>query len=329
MADIEYTPGVDPDESESATFGSALGRFINVVGALASLALIGGVGVWGYKLVMRDVSGVPVVRAIEGPMRVQPDNPGGEPADHLGLAVNTVAAKGTAAPTADRLLLAPRPVGLTDEDKPMGELNPSDDEELASASTDKAAGTDDGDVTESQVQALVDQLVAGIDPVAGAEKPEDAAETRVVAKVVRPEPLKPADAGDQLKPQPAVLSGPGLPRSLRPVLRPARAEGTVKTTGKTGAAEAEVDPASLPAGTRLAQLGAFESPEIARTEWDRLNTRFEDYLGDKKRVIQKASSGGRTFYRLRAMGFADLSAARRFCSVLVAEKADCIPVTTR
>ena len=46
-------------------------------------------------------------------------------------------------------------------------------------------------------------------------------------------------------------------------------------------------------------------------------------------MIQEAESGGRTFYRLRALGFDDLSDARRFCSVLVAENADCIPVTAR
>ena len=91
----------------------------------------------------------------------------------------------------------------------------------------------------------------------------------------------------------------------------------------------EVAADTLPAGTRLAQLGAFESPEVAREEWARLNVKFEDYLEDKDRVIQKAESGGRTFYRLRAMGFDDLNDARRFCSVLVAENADCIPVTTR
>jgi hypothetical protein len=45
--------------------------------------------------------------------------------------------------------------------------------------------------------------------------------------------------------------------------------------------------------------------------------------------VQKASSGGRVFYRLRAMGFDDLGDARRFCSALVAENADCIPVVTR
>ena len=60
-----------------------------------------------------------------------------------------------------------------------------------------------------------------------------------------------------------------------------------------------------------------------------LNARFGDYLAGKRRLIQEASSGGRTFYRLRALGFDDLSDARRFCSALVAEGADCIPVVTR
>ena len=85
----------------------------------------------------------------------------------------------------------------------------------------------------------------------------------------------------------------------------------------------------IPAGTRLSQLGAFDSPEVARKEWDRLSARFGDYMDGKQRVIQKAQSGGRTFYRLRAIGFADLNDARRFCSALVAERADCIPVTSK
>ena len=85
----------------------------------------------------------------------------------------------------------------------------------------------------------------------------------------------------------------------------------------------------MPAGTRLAQLGAFDSEEVAREQWDQMNQQFGVYLSDKRRVIQRATSGGRVFYRLRAMGFEDIADARRFCSALVAENADCIPVVTR
>ena len=74
-----------------------LGTITNWAGAAVSLALIVGIGVWGYKMLARDVSGVPVVRAASGkPMRVQPEDPGGSPAMHQGLAVNRVAADGTA-----------------------------------------------------------------------------------------------------------------------------------------------------------------------------------------------------------------------------------------
>ena len=60
-----------------------LGTITNWAGAAVSLALIVGIGVWGYKMLARDVSGVPVVRAASGkPMRVQPEDPGGSPAMH-------------------------------------------------------------------------------------------------------------------------------------------------------------------------------------------------------------------------------------------------------
>ena len=73
-------------------------RLINIAGGVSSIALILGLAIWGYRLAVRDVHGIPVVRAIEGPMRIAPDNPGGEIAAHQGLAVNDVPAVGTAAP---------------------------------------------------------------------------------------------------------------------------------------------------------------------------------------------------------------------------------------
>ncbi len=313
--------------------GAGIGRLINVVGAVASLALVAGVGYWGYKLVMRDVSGVPVVRAVEGPMRIQPESPGGTPADHQGLAVNTVAAVGSAAPPADRLILAPRPVSLTDEDAPMGELKPT-----------KAVHVVEEEITNQEAAELrqnaVDSLVAEL----GEEntQPEIAQPEGVqVASLVMPEEepaIDPADLAAQL-PDPEIMALPGVRRSLRPINRPARAtpSGVSASANSQDAINAavraatglDVDPDTLAVGTRLAQLGAFDSAEVAQSEWERLNNRFGEYLEGKQRVIQKASSGGRTFYRLRALGFEDLSDSRRFCAALVAQGADCIPVAVR
>jgi len=91
----------------------------------------------------------------------------------------------------------------------------------------------------------------------------------------------------------------------------------------------EIDPATLAIGTRLVQLGAFDDEAGARTEWARLQTKFGDLMADKSLVIQAAQSGGRTFYRLRAHGFAGEDDARRFCAALVAENAPCIPAAHR
>ncbi|GHF46701.1 SPOR domain-containing protein [Seohaeicola zhoushanensis] len=310
MADIEYTDAVAGPDSGPATGG--LGKLVNIAGALASLVLIAGICVWGYKLWVRDVSGVPVVRAIEGPMRVAPKEPGGEMAGNQGLAVNAVAAQGTAAPVAESIKLAPKAVELTEEDRPMTE-------ETAAAAEPRSQE----ELTKASVDSLVQQLING-----NAEDAEEPASD--AGAIVQPARLNAADV-----PEVKAFDGPGLSRSLRPRARPEKLaalaaeeieEGdSVRYTGKVR----EADPESVPSGAKLAQLGAFDSPDTARSEWDKLNIRFGDYLGDKTRVVQKATSGGRTFYRLRAMGFNDMADARRFCAVLAAEKADCIPVTTR
>lgn len=52
-------------------------KAVNWVGAGFSLALVAGACLWSYKIMVRDVSGVPIVRALEGPMREKPKTPGG------------------------------------------------------------------------------------------------------------------------------------------------------------------------------------------------------------------------------------------------------------
>ncbi|MES0824102.1 SPOR domain-containing protein [Ruegeria sp. SCP11] len=328
-----YDYSDDMQGYEEAPRAAGLSRIVNAMGAVASLALVAGIGVWGYKLVMRDVSGVPVVRAIEGPMRIQPENPGGTPADHQGLAVNAVAAVGTAAPPADRLILAPRPVSLTDEDTPVEPLKATPavhvvEEEISDQEAAK--------LRQGTVDALVAELAG---EAAKIDQPEE--QGVQLASLVTPEEepaIDPADLAAQL-PDPELAAQPGVRRSLRPNTRPARAtpSGVTPNSSTEAAINAavkaavglDVDPNTLSRGTRMAQLGAYESSDVALAEWNRLNGRFGEYMNGKQRVIQKTSSGGRTFYRLRVLGFNDLSDSRQFCAALQAQGADCIPVAAR
>lgn len=308
-------------------------KFTNMAGAAISLALVIGIGVWGYKILVRDVSGVPVVRVAEGPMRIQPENPGGSTAEHQGLAVNDVAADGSAAQPADRLVLAPEPLTLSLEDTPQADVQvaaPATGAEEATteevtpiAESEDAVETDEDAATLAALNTLADELTDGVAPLtpvapATEDSTDNAADEPALGAEEEPDAI-------------ATQVTEGLGRSLRPRARPAQVSSVEDAVAASVAAQAapEINPDTIPAGTRMAQLGAFESAAIAEQQWGKLSDKFAEYLDDKQRVIQKAQSGGRTFYRLRAMGFGDLSDARRFCSALVAEKADCIPVVTR
>ena len=330
MADYTSSPMAGGyDDASASTYRTDGGvnhlvTLTNVAGALVSLALVIGIGVWGYKLFMRDVSGIPVVRAASGDMRIRPEDPGGELASHQGLSVNAVAAEGTAARPGDRLILAPKPVDLEAEDHVMPAAmvaetpQPAEDSIVLLDPQEVSAALESGNVDE-----LVAKLTAGVAPLTSLDETVE----NVTASVTEAVVAEVTAAEQQVA---ALLDAPGVQQSIRPRIRPAAMPvATVATPVVTDTATEEIDAANLPAGTRLAQLGAFESPEVAREQWDQLQTRFDAYMTGKKRIVQKATSGGRVFYRLRALGFEDIADARRFCSALVAENADCIPVVTR
>lgn len=321
-----FAPHVHPEYSVASA--GAVTKLTNVAGAVVSLALVVGVGVWGYKLLVRDVSGIPVVRAASGEMRVRPENPGGQLAQHTGLSVNTVAVTGTDASQTQELRLAPQPIDLAEDDAPM--LIPQeaaapatpDPVELPGPEVVQEAAVQNIDAREvaaalesGSVDSLVAQLTNGITPL------EDLDGEAV-----------PVPASVSTKQAAQLLDGEGLRVSLRPALRPKRAARAVPVAASANVSTAsglDVAAASVPAGTRVVQLGAFDSPEIARSQWAKLSAQFAPFIEGKQRIVMEAKSGGRTFYRLRAMGFDDIGDARRFCSALVAENVDCIPVVTR
>ena len=94
--------------------GARRSRLGAAVGAFVSLAVLAGVVVWAYRLGVRDATDVPVVRAVEGPMRVRPDDPGGAQAAHQGRAVYDVMAD--APPPLETIVIAPPPERLSAED---------------------------------------------------------------------------------------------------------------------------------------------------------------------------------------------------------------------
>lgn len=296
------------------------GSVANWIGGLCSLVLLIGLGFWGYQTIQRDVSGVPVIQALPGPMRVQPEDPEGLQASHQGLSVNTVQAEGRASEPPAQVVLAPQPLDLSAEGIAAATLPPPSSSQNGSAATTPAPQSELSSAEQTAAFAsLADQLAAGSAPLGDLSAPTGTAPS-----------AQPVPAPSQL--QVISASIPGVAQSPRPPSRPSALRISAASPPASAPAVSTgpyVDPATIPAGTRLVQFGAFDSPEIARSEWERLSTRFADFMDNKRPVVQRAFSGGREFHRLRVLGFADVSEARRFCSVFLAENTPCIPVVAK
>ncbi|MEO8241018.1 MAG: SPOR domain-containing protein [bacterium] len=295
-------------------------KIVSLAGAVCSVALVLGLGFWGYRLAVRDVAGVPVMRALAGPMRVAPADPGGDQASNQGLSVNVIAATGSSGPVADEVTLAPRPVSLRSDDVSGLSILSSSQPIHAAGVTLVSSISVAGQAQSGTPVSLALNDPPPVDDGAGTLV-DDATGTSVEVDNAVPEPVSVTEGTTlvtvSLRPhsRPDSLTGSKTPMNVRTVSAPPPAT--------------EIDPATLQIGTRLAQLGAFDTPELAKARFAELQSQFGDLMAGKAMVVQSAQSGGRTFYRLRAHGFDGDDDARRFCAVLQAEDADCIPVAQR
>lgn len=326
-------------EVDPQTLIGRLTRLTHYIGALVSVGLIVILAVWGFKLVVRDVSGVPVIRAIQGEARTAPDDPGGELTARTGLAVNNVAA-GRDAAQVDRVAIAPQAAGLEDQDLPMGEFGASAQEpshEVELPMLDDSArviARPDGEVAQDAARAVENAVIMD---APAAEAAVNEVVTDLAGNEARDVAISTAlaEAGAQTAP-------PAVAKSARPAPRPRRIAAAAPARGSDAApapsrpeaapaAEAAPAPAaaSVASGSALVQIGAFDSEALAQGEWNRISGKFGALFSGKGMVIQKHQANGRNFWRLRAAGFGSKDDARRFCAALIAEGTDCIPATAK
>ncbi len=331
-----------------------LARVTHYMGAVASVALMVGLMAWGWQLVSRDVSGVPVIRAVQGEARTTAEEPGGQLTHHTGLAVNSVAGGQVLSPT-DQVAIAPAPVDLSADDVAMGELgamarepsNPSETpltfagEPIVPLSDSEARALAEAQAVAAAERALADQAVsqAAIIDAPASEGPVTEVVTDENGLPAQSAAIAEALAQAQAEANPAVVVA-----SVRPTPRPRVtrvAAAPAATAAQTAVAQApapapdrpEAAPAPAPAPAPVAsrsasgpvvQVGAFDSDSIANGEWQRLAGRNGGLFSGKSPVIQEHQSNGRTFWRLRVAGFDSLSEARQFCSALQSSGTDCL-----
>ena len=125
---------------------------------------------------------------------------------------------------------------------------------------------------------------------------------------------------------------PAAPRSAPQAAAPA----TSVSPATSSALNAPSLPAPVPSAERFApvpngrsqvQLGALPSEAAARGEWDRLQKRVPELLGNRRVTLAPFDREGQTtLYRIRTGGFADAATARAFCEEMKTRSIPCMAV---
>ena len=279
-------------------------------GAALSLFLLAGAIGWSYQLIVRDVNQIPIVRAQLGPLRVAPDNPGGLTAANQGLSVTQLAVNEKPL-LSNEIYLAPAAEILNEENLALKVK-----EEYESNKVDGAFEIKEVNAENSMnLEALPDQK----------EVDSRSNDVGVLSKAAFSQ--KKIEIENAVSLALSITNDPDKSLSwLRPKIRPV---GFYRNGNITEDQIVSNEPMpKLPIGSAVVQLGAFDSKSLAESEWQRFEKILGSILIPKKMVVQKAESGGKIFYRLRASGFSDISDARQFCTA-ISDKVACIPVVTR
>ncbi|MEM7745526.1 MAG: SPOR domain-containing protein [Pseudomonadota bacterium] len=294
MQDSEEYP-YDPPPDRSARFGRMKSIISTAVGAAIAMSLLMALGVWFYRLGVRDAENVPIIRAALTPEKERPENPGGAVTPHQGVAAYEVTEGDT--PQAAAVVLAPEPPQPSDQDLPMGQIVPEPPSPPATVVAEAAGpgGDPDAEIPAPVVEGEVE-----------AEAPEAPAED----------------------PAPVVLTGTEFAPSDSPIAR-ARPQNLEQLNRQAVEwdRQAEGDLATRAANSAVQiQLAADPDEIVIRRLWDRIQRANNDLLTDRALAVQTTTSGGIKFYRLRVGPFRDGSEARAICQALKARGQDCIVV---
>ncbi|HEX2940801.1 MAG TPA: SPOR domain-containing protein [Rhodopila sp.] len=241
---------------------------------------------------------IPVVSADPGPIRVRPENPGGM---HVDAAENDVFSGGSDT-TNTRLAPAaevPNTKALEAEEAPPAPAV------MAEAAPSPAASAP----VEPPVPAA--QAVAPAAPVAP---------HRVTNSVPPARPSAVART-ESAAARPGTAVATATPALARPALTvPPSAD---RSSPDKTQADRQAEKRLTPGHTVAVQLAAMTSEDAAKAEWLRLSKRLPDLFSSHTPALSRVEHDGHTFWRLRTIGFSDISQARTFCDHVRAKGGNC------
>jgi len=145
------------------------------------------------------------------------------------------------------------------------------------------------------------------------------------------------EAARNAPPAAAPPAQPAAPPASARSAPQAAAPATPAPPATTSALTAPSLPAPVPAtaerfapvanGRAQVQLGALPSEGAARGEWERLQRRVPEFLGNRRVSLMPLDREGQTtMYRIRTGGFADAATARAFCDEMKTRSIPCMVI---
>ncbi|MBB53033.1 MAG: hypothetical protein CMF67_01535 [Magnetovibrio sp.] len=311
-----------------------------VAWGVAFVTFLGGGWFLYGEMLMRLADGngvdVPLIRVVDGPVKVRPENPGGLQIPNRDKLVYERMQSGASNSSNDSIVerLLPQP------EKPLPRPTPG--LFVPSSPPNAASG-------KSQDERIVTPMASPTAPVPGVKDvvsvqpppPPPLTNTRQGGAPLnlRKNSERPAEPGPTTTPKEPVQAAP---KNVTPTnvvstnitSTPRRSTASTKTPKNMNRAPDRV--ASLPVKilkpptgkTFRIQLAAARTPEGAQSEWDRIRQKHVDLLGKFGLTVTKADLGPKkgVFYRLRIGPLANETAARELCKELSMRKMGCLVV---
>jgi hypothetical protein len=291
------------DNDEPTIFIGMLKLIVNWAGALLSIIILITLIIWGFSLNVSDSAEIPVVKAKIKELRVVSEEPGGQIVNYQGLSVNNVQEQGSAQSAATRIILAPEPIELIEED-----INISIIENSRVANEPKVSSLNNGD--EENKKEIINVL-DGFAPFAV-----------VISVIPKIRNLYGTHSLDKIIENNDVDLTPGTEDKF---IENNDVELTPGTKDKIKA----TNEVSLKSGTNLVQLGFYSTKQKAQKVWSDLMINNSSVFKNKKRIIQNVNIRGNNSYRLTVVGFSGLGESKDFCLFLRDSLPTCLPMRAK
>ena len=286
----------EPDSKKLTMIFATIRRSLIWIGLMLSISILVFLIIWGVSLNVSENAEIPVVKAKIKEARIISENPGGQIVNYQGLSVNNVQEQGAAQVTAKRILLAPEPVELRENDLTTTAIKKTDNlDDLGNAVINQSKKT-----------------------IVLKETEEDDQEDK------------------QLMDDPNKVSALALKRSRKPWAREMLIIQNIEKVLEIAEVEisdeeiveVEITEPKIKRGTNLVQLGSYPTRKEAQEAWASFLKRNGTIFKNKKRSIQKFDSS-RYPFQLRALGFTTSGESRDFCILLTGLVPTCLPMRAK